>query len=87
MSHIVAEKIAEGKLIGKAYLSSFGIDHVEYRYVKAEFILDGSKINFDKKYLSAFKKADKEITQKLAQMERDMMEAADAANSEEQAGD
>jgi hypothetical protein len=78
------KEIVAGKLIGEAFIwGAFSGEHVASRSVKAEFSIEGNKLTCDKKYFAAFKKAQKEIEKELQKMEREMMEEADAYNSEE----
>lgn len=82
--HIIVKKIIEGKLIGSAVIwSAFSGEHAASRDVKAEFTIDGNKINVDPKFFPALYSAEKKVLQELEQMEREMMEAADAYNAEE----
>lgn len=84
VSSIDVKEISLGKLIGEAYIwSAFSGEHMASRFVKAEFKLDGDKITCDEKYIPAFKKAQKEIQKELEKMEREMMEEADAFNSDD----
>jgi hypothetical protein len=83
LSWVTVDKLTEGKAIGSANLwSPFSGEHDASSSFNAEFTIDGNKINFDKKYLPKFKKAEKEIASKLKKMEEDMMNEADAYNSE-----
>jgi hypothetical protein len=82
--HIVVKKITEGKLFGNAVIwSAFSGEHAASKDVKAEFTIDGNKINVDPKFFPALYNAEKKVLQELEQMEREMMEAADAYNAEE----
>ena len=83
MKSIDVKEIIEGKLIGSANLwNAFSGEHVASRSVNAEFTIDGNKIYFDNKYISKFKKGEKEIASELKKMEEDMMNESDAYNSE-----
>jgi hypothetical protein len=86
MKSIDVKEITEGKLIGSADLwSAFSGEHSASRSVNAEFTIEGSKICYDKKYLPKFKKAEKEISNELDQIQQEMMENADGVNSSEDA--
>lgn len=83
--YIDVKEISSGKLIGAAKFHQDDGSSGEFsasRSVKAEFKIEGNKITCDEKYLPAFKKAQKEIQKELEKMEREMMEEADAYNSE-----
>jgi hypothetical protein len=85
MKSIIAKELKDGKIIGSANLwSAAGMDLFADRSVNAEFTIDGNKINFDKKYMPKFKKAEKEIAAELEKLEREMMENADGINSSEE---
>lgn len=84
MQSIDAKEIKEGKIIGNASIfSALNVEIDAFRNVAAEFTIDGNKINCDKKFTPKLKKAEKEIANELAAKEREMMENADAYNSEE----
>lgn len=86
MKSINVKEIVEGKLIGSADLwSAFSGEHSASRTVNAEFTIEGNKINFDNKYISKFKKGEKEISNELDRMQQEMMENADGINSSEDA--
>jgi hypothetical protein len=81
---IDVKEITAGKLNGTASIwNALSGEHISSRTVKAEFTIEGDKINCDKKFMPAFIKAQKEIQRELQKMEREMMEEADAYNSEE----
>ena len=63
--------------------SAFSGEHSASREAKAEFTIVGNKINVDPSYFPALYSADKKVMRELEEMEREMMEAADAYNSEE----
>lgn len=72
-----------GKLLGSASIwNAISGEHIASRSVKAEFTIEGNKISCDNKYMPAFKKAQKEIDKELERMEKEMMEEADAFNSD-----
>lgn len=80
MKSIDVKEIIEGKLIGSANLwSALSWEHDASRSVNAEFTIDGNKIYFDNKYISKFKKAEKEISNELDQI-RLMMEGSGGEN-------
>ena len=82
--HIDAKKLTEGKIIGNAAVwSAFSGEHIASRDVKAEFTIDGNKINVVPSYLPALYSAEKKVLKELDDMQREMMESADAYNSEE----
>lgn len=82
--HIVVKQITEGKLTGNAVVwSAFSSEHIASREVKAAFTIDGNKINVVPSYLPALYSAEKKVMKELEAMEREMMESADAYNSEE----
>ena len=81
--HIEAKKMTEGKILGNAVIwSAFSGEHVASRNVKAEFTIDGNKINVEPKFFPALYSAEKKVLQELEQMQSDMMQEADAYNSE-----
>jgi hypothetical protein len=85
LKSVTANEIKEGKIIGTANLwSAFSGEHSAARSFNCEFTIDGNKINFDKKYMPKFKKAEKEIAAELEKLEREMMENADGINSSEE---
>jgi hypothetical protein len=82
--HIVVKKITEGKLYGNAVIwSAFSGEHTASKEVKAEFTIDGNKVNVVPTFLPALNKAEKKVLQELEKMEREMMEESDAYSSEE----
>jgi hypothetical protein len=86
LQSVDAKEVKEGKIIGSANVwSARSMDLEAYRDVKAEFTIDGSKINCDKKFIPKLKKAEKEIDAELDRMEQEMMENADGVNSSEEA--
>jgi hypothetical protein len=83
--HIVVKKITEGKLFGNAVIwSAFSGEHAASKDVKAEFTIDGNKINVDPKFFPALYNAEKKVIQELEQMESEMMEEIDAYQSDEE---
>lgn len=79
-------EISEGKFLGKLnFWNAYSYDLFAERDIKSEFTIEGNKIIFDKKELPKFKKAAKEITKELDQMQQEMMENADGVNSSEDA--
>jgi hypothetical protein len=79
-----AKSVADGKIIGSGFVwHALGIDLEAYRSVNAEFTIDGNKINYDKKYLTKFKKAEKEINLELEQKQQEMMENMEEENTSE----
>ena len=86
LQSVQAKEVIEGKIIGSANVwSARSMDLEAFRDVKAEFTIDGSKINCDKKFIPKLKKAEKEIDAELDRMEQEMMENADGVNSSEEA--
>lgn len=84
MESIDAKEIKDGRIIGNAAIwDALSPETIAFRNVAAEFTIEGNKINCDKKFNPKFKKAEKEIANELAAKEREMMENADAYNSEE----
>jgi hypothetical protein len=80
--HVVVKKITEGKLIGSAVMwSAFSGEHSASREVKAEFTITGNKINVEPSYFPAMYSAEKKLMRELDDMQRQMMEEADAYNS------
>jgi hypothetical protein len=79
-----AKSVADGKIIGSGFVwHALGMDLEAYRSVNAEFTIDGNKINYDKKYLTKFKKAEKEINLELEQKQQEMMENMEEENTSE----
>lgn len=82
--HVDIKKVTEGKLSGNAIIwSAFSGEHFASRDVKAEFTIDENKLNVVPKFLPNLYSAEKKVLQELEQMEQQMMEEADAYNSEE----
>jgi hypothetical protein len=83
--HIVVKRITEGKIFGNAVIwSAFSGEHAASKDVKAEFTIDGNKINVDPKFFPALYNAEKKVIQELEQMESEMMEEIDAYSSDEE---
>jgi hypothetical protein len=83
--YVDGKKMAEGKLFGNAIIwSALSGEHTSSRNVKAEFTIDGNKINVDPKFFPALYSAEKKVLQELERMEQQMMEESDAYNSEEE---
>ncbi len=82
--HVVVKKITEGKLSGNAVMwSALSGTMDASREVKAEFSITGNKINVEPSYFPAMYSAEKKLMRELDDMQRQMMEEADAFNSEE----
>jgi hypothetical protein len=80
-----AKSLSDGKIIGSAFIwHALGIELEAYRSVNAEFTIDGNKINYDKKYLAKFKKAEKEINLELEQKQEEMTENMEGENTSEE---
>jgi hypothetical protein len=85
LKSIMATEITEGKIKGEiSFWNAYSYDIYSERNVNAEFTIEGKYIILDNKYLPKFKKAAKEITKELDQMQQEMMENADGINSSEE---
>lgn len=74
LKSITAKELKEGVVIGTAELfGAFSGEHSASRSVEAEFIIDGDKISYDKKFLPKFLKAKKDIQNELNKMEQELM--------------